>query len=296
MAISLEFDYHKPKSLKEASRLCAKYKDKARILAGGTDLINWIKEDAITPKTLIDIKGIPELKKIKASKNSVFIGANVTFEELLDSAIIKKRYPLIFEMAKTVASVGIRNRATLTGNICAAVPSCDAGPVLLVYDQVEIVAVSQGKTRKIKIKDWFIGPKKTSLKKNELVKGITIKNPGKCGASYVKLGRYKGEDLAQASVAVIILPGNKFRVSCGAVGPKPLKALKTEALLNNNGFNPETLRTAKTRILEEISPIDDIRASKEYRNHMMPIMLERGINAALSRLTGNGPKYGTSFL
>ncbi|MBI4669932.1 MAG: xanthine dehydrogenase family protein subunit M [Elusimicrobia bacterium] len=332
MPIALEFEYHKPRTLKEALGLRAKIKGSS-VLAGGTDLVNWLKEDLVKPAALIDIKAIKELKHLEVSKDSLFIGSNVTFEELIESKVIREKYPLIFEMSKTVASVAVRNRATIAGNICSAVPSCDAGAVLMVYGDVGVIAVSstlgpsgspagtrssrpgspaqtppqklceagvEGASageRKIAIKDWFAGPKKTSLKSDEIVKGVLISNVDKKhGSAYTKLGRYKGEDLAQASVAAYVSSDGLWRIACGAVAPTPVRTPKTEAILKGKANDPKAIEAAKKQIVEEIAPISDIRASKEYRSHMIAVMLERAVAAASSRLAGKGPEYGTSFL
>ena len=108
----------------------------------------------------------------------------------------------------------------------------------------------------------------------------------------MKLGRYKGEDLAQASVAVLALSNRQYRVAFGSVAPVPIRAKKIEKVLNGNPLDENLLRTAKELIPEEIAPITDIRASQEYRMHMCEVMFERAIKAAAARLEGNDPAYG----
>ena len=135
MAITHEFDYLKPGTLREAVSTLRRHGPRACILAGGTDLVGLISDGMAAPETVVDIKGIPGLDRIEFKNTILSIGALVTFSDLLHSPVIAKKFPVIQEMAGWVASVGIRNRATMVGNLCSAVPCCDSGAVLLVYEQ-----------------------------------------------------------------------------------------------------------------------------------------------------------------
>lgn len=294
--IAHEFEYVKPKTLDEALEVLAKPRSRAQVLAGGTDLIGWMRDDLVAPDVVVDIKGIAGLKEIEFSRDTLFIGALVTFSELIESRVVRERFPLLVEMARTVGSPGIRNRATVVGNICSAVPSCDSGPVLLVYE-ADVLVVGRQAKRRIGINEWFLGPKETVLREGEIVTGLELPYPAKGhGGSWVKLGRYRGEDLAQASVAVLALPGNGYRVAFGAVAPTPVRARKIEALLNDRELQDSLIQEAKGLVPQEIAPITDIRASREYRIHMVEVMLERGVKAAAARLEAKGPAYGTSLI
>ncbi len=296
MSIAHEFEYKKPNDLREAIKLFSAYGKKARILAGGTDLIGWIREEMVAPEILIDIKDIKDLAKISFKSGTLTLGALVTFSDIIESHMVLEKFPLLWEAAHKVASVGIRNRATLVGNICSAVPCCDAGPPLLVYE-ADIVVRGKGRERKIPIGEWFQGPRKTALKDGEIVVAVQIPQPAKShGACYVKLGRYRGEDLAQASVAAVALPKNIYRIAFGAVGPTPVRGLKTEAVLRGKMLDEDVYAAAKIAAVKEIKPITDIRATKEYRTHMIEVMLERCLKAASERLVGEGPEYGTDVI
>lgn len=296
MPITHEFEYFKPKNLAGALKILSKYKGKARVLAGGTDLVVKLKEGLETPDAVVDIKGIKELGQLKLKNGSLFIGALVTFTDLIESEVVRKKFPLIWEAAGTVASVGVRNRATVVGNICSAVPSLDSGPVLLVHEAC-VLARRAGRQRRIPASKWFTGPKKTALSGNEMVTGILVPLPKKkSGGCYVKLGRYCGGDLAQAGVACFVLSGNDYKIAFCAVSPVPKRADKIEALLKGSELSDSLLRQAQELVDSEVSPITDIRSTKEYRLHMAKVMLERGIRAAVSRLAGNGPEYGESLI
>ena len=295
MPITCEFEYFKPRTLSEALKLLSKDKGSC-VLAGGSDLLVWMKEGLRSPKTIVDVKGIGSLDELKIVQGSARIGAGVTFSEIIENETVRKKLPLLWECSRTVASVGIRNRATLAGNICSAVPSLDSAPALLAYEAVVEVRGSRG-TRRVPITEWFLGPKKTALKAGELVTAVVIPLPKKkAGSCYVKLGRYQGEDLAQVGVGVLALAGDEYRVAFCAVGPVPSRARRIEALLAGKALDDALLSQAKELVPEEISPITDIRASKEYRLHMAQVMLGRGLKAARARLAGEAPACGENLI
>jgi carbon-monoxide dehydrogenase medium subunit len=296
MAIAHQFDYVKPGNLREAVKTLARYGSRAQVLAGGTDLIGLISDDKLKPEIVLDIKGIPGLDRIEFKNGVLTIGALVTFSDLRDSPVIAKKFPVIREMTGWLASVGIRNRATMVGNLCSAVPCCDSGPILQVYDASMLVAGPAGK-RKVALNEWFVGPRQTVLKRGEIATGVAVSLPKKKhGACFVKLRRYEGEDLAQASVTVLALAVNRYRVSFGAVAPRPIRGERIEALLEGQELTDGLIQQAVRLVPEAIAPITDIRATKEYRMHMVGVMLERGLRAAVSRLEGRGPEYGTSLI
>ena len=296
MAIAHQFEYVKPGTLRDAVRTLGRYGPRACVLAGGTDLVGLISEGMAAPEAVVDIKGVPGLDQIEFKDGVLSIGALVTFSDLRDSPIIAGKFPVIREMTGWVASVGIRNRATMVGNLCSAAPCCDSGAVLLVYDAVVLVTGPNGK-RKVPLRDWFLGPRKTVLKRGEIATGVAVPLPKqKHAACFVKLRRYEGEDLAQASVTVLVLAGNRYRVSFGAVAPRPIPAERIQALLEGQPLSDALIQQALRLVPEEIAPITDIRATKEYRAHMIGVMLERGLRAAVARLAGTGPEYGTSLI
>ncbi len=296
MSITHQFDYVKARSTDEALQALSLHGRGASVLAGGTDLIGWLRDDLVTPSLLVDIKDIPELGQLEVQGDRLLVGALVTFNRLLELAPVQQRFPVLQEVARAVASCGLRNRATLVGNICSAVPCCDGGPVLLACDAVVAVAGPAGR-RQIPIGQWFLGPRRTALEPNELVLGLEIPLPPQPhGGCYVKLGRYRGEDLAQASVLALALPGPEYRVAFGAVAPTPVRGTRVEQLLRGRALDDEVIGQACRLALSEIAPITDIRASREYRSHMIQVMLGRALRAAADRLSGVGPPYGQSLL
>ncbi|HNV71775.1 MAG TPA: xanthine dehydrogenase family protein subunit M [Candidatus Ozemobacteraceae bacterium] len=296
MTIAHPFEYHRPTTLADAVRLLADYQGKASVLAGGTDLINWLKEDFVTPPAVVDIKAIADLKSIGWVNNTLAIGATTTFSELMHSPQVQELFPLIVEQSHVVACHGVRNRATMVGNICSGVPCCDSGPILLVYDATVQVVGPKG-ARAIPISQWFVGPKKTSRDPQEIVTRVDVPLPAKKSAGvYVKLGRYRGEDLAQASVAMLAMEDGEIRVAFGSVAPTPIRSRKIEDLLRGQVVTDALLQKLDTLVEAEIAPISDLRATKEYRLHTTKIMTRRAVQAVHQRLAGRGPAYGTSLL
>ena len=292
--IANEFEYRRPTTLPEATKYLAEHPGSVRVLAGGTDLVAWLRDDAVAPDLVVDIKSIPDLHDLRLDGDTLHIGSLVTFSELINSEIVKERAPLFAEMAETVASTGIRNRATLVGNICSAVPSCDAGPVLLAYDTTVHLTGPNG-SRTVDINDWFVGLRKTARTDDEIVTHLTVEVP-EHGGVYVKLMRYAGEDLAQAAVGIVAYPGDEYRVVFGAVAPTPIRSSMIEDALRGKPLSDALIAEVVGMVGGEISPITDIRATEAYRSHICEVMLKRGLPAARDRLIGTGPAYGTRLI
>lgn len=296
MTIAVDFAYARPETIDEALALLAGHEGEVRILAGGTDLVPWLRDDLITPDLVVDIKRLPGLGDLDVVDGALRIGALVTFADLVASPLIAKFLPMLGEAAGTVGSVGIRHRATLVGNICSAVPSCDSGPPLLVHEAMVHVIGSEG-GRVVPIREWFLGPKQTVLDRGELVAHVTVPIPPvPRGAAFVRLSRYAGEDLAQASVAVLSLPEGEWRVAFGALAPTPVRAPAVEAALSGRQANDGAIADALRLVPDAIAPITDMRASKEYRMAMAGVMLRRALHLAETRRAGAGPAYGTAVM
>lgn len=284
MAIPYELGYERPETLEQAVNLLGEYGKKARVLAGGTDIINQMKQGFRAPEILIDIKGIRELDEIKITGNEVHIGSLVTFNDLRNSVVIREKVNVLYEAAGLVASTGVRNRATMVGNICSAVACMDSAGPLLVHEAV-IHTISNRGEHKYPVQDWFIDNRKTALPDDEMVTKVSIPIPDKKYAgAYQKMMRYSGEDLSQANVTVLITVDKIFRVAFGSVGPIPKRSPKIEKLMTTEGTAGETIEKAKAMIETIIAPISDVRATKEYRMHMTKVMFERAVNNALERL------------
>lgn len=283
MPIPYDFAYEKPETLESAVKLLGEYGKNARLLAGGTDLANQMKQGFRVPEILIDIKGIRELEAIRMDENNLHIGSLVTFADIRKSDMIRDFMYILYEAAGLVASTGVRNRATMVGNICSAVACMDSAAPLLVHEAV-VHTLSPSGSKKYPIQEWFVDNRKTVIGDHEIVTHVSVPIPEKKYAgAYQKMMRYSGEDLSQSNVGVLMLGANSFRVAFGSVGPIPKRSPKIEKLLNTEGVSKATIEKAKEMVEKVIAPITDVRASKEYRMHMTKVMLERALNLALER-------------
>lgn len=272
-----KFEYLKPNSSEETVSFLTKYGEKAQILNGGTDLIVGMRDKIIQPEYVVDIKAIPHLNKVTYSEQEgLVIGATVTLNEISDSKIVQDHYPILAEACKTIGSYQVRNRATLVGNICNASPSADTAPPLLVLDaEVNIIGPAGEKT--VPLNKFFMGVKKNILKKGELVTSVTVPPvEDEWTGVYLKQGRRKDVDLATVGVAVVCIR-DEIRIALGAVAPTPVRAFKTEVLLKGKAIDESLLEEAGESALTEVSPISDVRSSKEYREEIIKVLLKRAI-------------------
>ena len=283
-----KFEYRRPTSLQEALSLLAQYKGKARLLAGGTDLVPKLKRREIeAPSYLIDIKSIAGLDYIKYDEvEGLKIGALATIHAVESSPIIKERFPVLAQAAYSMASVQVRNRATLAGNICNAVPSADTAPALLTL-QARVKLASQKGERWVDIEDFFTGPKETVLTDEEMLLEIEVPNlPLSHKGIYLKLSPRRSMDLAVVGVAVVAVPENgvfkDVRIALGAVAPTPIRARRAEEVLRGQSLNEELIRTAAKIAEEEARPIDDHRASAWYRKKMVNVLVKRALRQIIS--------------
>ena len=236
-----------------------------------------MRDKIIQPEYLVDIKAIPQLNRITYSEqDGLHIGATVTLNEISDSKVIQRNYPILAEACKTVGSYQVRNRATLVGNICNASPAADTAPPLLVLDaKVNIIGPTGEKT--VPINQFFAGVKKNILKKGEIVTSITVPPiKGKWTGVYLKQGRRKEVDLATVGVAVLCVR-DEVRIALGAVAPVPVRAVKTEEFLKGKTIDEPLLEKAGKSALGEVSPISDIRSSQEYREEIIKVLVRRAI-------------------
>lgn len=290
--IPFDFEYHSPSSLGEALALLSKYGLEARILAGGTDLLVDMKQRLIEPRHLIDIKRIPELKLLREDSGGFMIGSAVKLRELERSEAIKMRLPLLHEAISSMGSVQVRNMATLGGNLCRASPSADAAVALLALG-AEAQIAGPKEIRMAPIEEFFLGPRATLLRPDEILTGVYVPHPPKgAGSSFIKLGR-TSLDLAIVNIAVTLrLRGgavDQCRIAMGAVAPKPLRLREVEEFLLGKELTPMVLEEAAGMVEASIKPITDIRATAEYRREVSMALTRDALRTAMGRCGGQRP-------
>lgn len=269
-------DYYKAGTIEEALQLLNTMQGKTNILAGGTDLMVDMRKGIHNPDNLIDIKGITELARIELRENGLFIGATVTCNQLIGNQQVQEYYPLLVEAAKKVASHQIRNRATLVGNLCTASPGADTAPSLLVLGTAVLVTGPNGE-RTIPLPQFFTGVKQNALEKGEMVTGLIVaRHPAGARGKYMKKARIKGPDLSAAGVAGFISPEEKLiRFAYGALAPTPRLVDASELFFNQQGNLEEKLEQLLQMVEESISPITDVRSTREYRIRVAKVYTKR---------------------
>jgi carbon-monoxide dehydrogenase medium subunit len=266
--------YLKPRTVEEV--LSALDGENAKVLAGGTDLLVDMRNGIIKPDLLVDIKGIGDLKLLSFDSGGVAIGSCVTLNEIIDNANMKKKCPVLCYAASSIATFQLRNRATAVGNICNASPAADMFPPLFILGAMVVIATKR-EERKVSIRDFVTGVKKTSLKKGEIVVRVEVPLPP-VGARmlFLKKQRIRGHDLAIINMAGIAHRDSKMlRLCIGACGETPMVIPDTDQLYRSVK-DPVKLSEEVSRLaLGAISPIDDVRASAEYRRDMVGVYVKR---------------------
>lgn len=280
------FDFIQPATIDAAILALAEYSPNVRILNGGTDYLVELKHVAQSPGVVIDVSRLQGLKGIEIVDAGLRIGAGVTHTEIMADPLIKEHVPAMIDAAHTVGAVQTRNLGTLGGNLVTCVPSMDSGPTLLALD-ADVTILGVKGTRQSSLTDFFVAPRKTSLEPDELLLEIIIpkENLGK-PASFIKFGLRKGQALALVNAASALwVEGNKFkdvRIALGAVAPVVIRASKAEALLEGQSVSEGLIQEAAKIAVGEAKPIDDFRASKEYRNDLIEVGTRRTLQAALA--------------
>ncbi|MFH1123596.1 MAG: xanthine dehydrogenase family protein subunit M, partial [Pseudomonadota bacterium] len=277
--------------IEECLGLLGQYGRKARVAAGGTDLIPRMKWGELRPEVVIGMSQIPDLDEIELSMTAgLKIGALTTIADLERSGIINEYYPILARAAAVLGSVEIRNRGTVGGNLCNAAPSADMAPSLLVLDAMAVIASESGE-RKVPLKDFFVGPGKTVLSEAEIL--VRLEAPPmrpRTGGEYIKLGIRKAMDIAVVGVAALITTDatkgvcHDAKIALGAVATVPMRAREAEALLKGKTLSREIIDQAAERASREASPVTDIRASEGYRREMVRVLTGRAIRQAIDNI------------
>jgi len=274
-----EFDFLAPKTLNAALRAIEARGRNYKLLAGGTNLIPDLREGNIRAQLVVDLGGIDTLKYIREEKGTVRVGALATIADLLNSPVIKKHAPVLWEAAYRFAGPLIRNRATVGGNLVDASPAADtAVPLLALKAQVKLQSLKEQRT--VGLDKFFTGYQKTVIRPGEILVEVAFPIPGHgTKQGYHKLGRRNAMAISVASVAMVLrLNGHACTdasIALGAVAPIPLRAKKAEALLLGKAVDEALARKCGGMAAASAKPIDDIRASAEYRRLLCEVLVRR---------------------
>ena len=265
-------EFLQPKTMREALDLLQSGRT-IRFLAGGTDLLVLLRAGAVTCDAVMDIKKLPELSAFAYTGAGLEIGGAVTCNQIIEADFLRGAHTSLKSAARTLANSLLRNRATLVGNLCNASPGGDMITTCLVLGGAAHTVSPRG-AREIALKDFFTGVKKAALAPDELVVKVVFLEADGRGA-YLKKSR--GHDLAQVGLAGFYGADGALRLAAGAVGPTPVLF---DALGRYTQSELLAARDVVTRIvLSSVSPIDDVRSSKEYRLAMLKYFTEKMLDA-----------------
>ena len=290
MDVLKSFDYSRPRTVKEATEALARLGTRAKVIAGGTDLLVQMRAWEVGPDCLIDLKGVKALGLVGRGKRGVLhIGATVDLRTIETDDAIRAHFRPLGEAAAKIGSIQVRNLGTIGGNICNAAPSADTAPALLVLNARARI-VGAGGRRSVPLVDFFAGPGKTVLGRDEILAGLDLPSvPPRSGADYQRVSTRKAMDLAVVGVAALVTlePGDSVcreaRIALGAVAPTPMRVPEAEELLKGQALLPNVLREAARVAAAAARPISDARGSAEYRREMVEVLTRRTLTAALKQ-------------
>ena len=277
---SAAFDYVKPKALQEALSLLEQGGDDARLIAGGQTLLATLNMRLSEPSVLIDITDVAELKGISIVGDSLRIGALVTHTEIEDSELVAKHAPLLKAAAPHIAHRAIRNLGTWGGSLAYGDPAAEWPACSLTLRATMIIHGPAGE-RRISANDFFIDLYTTSLEPDEILVATEIPLASKQEVFYFhELARRHG-DYAVAGLAAVAQKQGDVLTNCAftffSVGATPVMAIKAQNLVNGQKLNDELIAKAVAEARNEIEAIADITNSAEAKQHLIGVLLERGL-------------------
>ncbi len=287
--IIFDFEYFTPRTIKEALELLSRYgEEECKVIAGGQSLLILMKQRLITPKYLIDIKGLSDLDYINLDdKQGLKIGALTTHRCIEKSPVIQNGFNVLSEMEQNVSSVETRNWGTIGGNVCHGDPGGDPTPVLMALNgKLKVTSLSGERT--INAEDFVLYYYETALRHDELLTEIQVPSlPPNTGVKFAKFSQIAG-DYANASVAMSITLDEKeicddVRIALGSVAVAPMRAKKAEEMLKGKNISDELLAEAGQIASEEASPTTDAEVSAEYKRDLVKVLIRRVGKEALER-------------
>lgn len=289
----MRFQYLQPLTLQEATSLLAEKDGEAKVIAGGTDLINLIRTKAIRPRYVIDIGRLPGLDRVRYDGDgALFIGALATLRTLETSIDVKQRHPVIAQAAGQIGSVAIRNVGTIGGNLCHASPAADTAPSLIALGATVKIVGPDGE-RTVALEEFFTAPGRTVLQRGEILAEICVQPmPPRSKGVYLKHASRGAADLAIVGVAVVATTNlgrcQGVKIALGAVASTPMRARKAERVLDGKEINDALVEQAAEAAAAESHPITDVRASADYRKEMVKVFTQRAIRKLIPQKTAAG--------
>jgi len=285
------FEYVAPTTLREAVEVLGRHGERARVLAGGTDLFLRMERGGWAPDVVVDLKGVPGLADIHFDAGrGLALGALALHADVAAHPVVRERYPVLAQGAGWVGGPQMRNRGTVGGNLCNASPAADtASPLIALGARVRLAG--PGGERVVALDDFFLGPGKTVLAPGEVLVEVLVPPPARrSGGDYQRRTRTAMDIAVVGVAAVVALDGGatctEARIVLASVAPTPLRARAAEAALRGKGLTPDRIAEAARAAAAESKPIDDVRASAGYRRTIVEVLTRRALNNALARARG----------
>lgn len=283
------FDYQRPGSLRELEGVLARHAGQCHLLAGGTDLLVLVKEKLLSPRLVVDVGELGELQGIgEGPGGELTIGAGTKVAAIEASALVRERAPALAFAAGQLGSSQVRHMATLGGNCCHGSPSAETPPVLLAHG-AEVTLAREGGERRLPIEAFWLAYRKTALEPGEYLKSFHLPAlPARGCVSYRFQGLRRAMEIDMVNVGCYLELDPKkqkaaaVRIALGAVGPIPYRAVGAEAALTGARVGPGFFEEAGRLAAEEAKPIDDVRASANYRRRLVAVLVSRALAACAS--------------
>ena len=285
------FAYAAPSTVEEAVEILTKHGDKARPMAGGTDLLVQVRGGRFDLDVVVDVKKIPELTEVNNSKDNLKIGGAVPCHMLYEDKEISELFPGLIDAASLIGGIQIQSRSGFGGNLCNSTPSADGICPLIVHSAVAHVEGPSG-GRDIPVEEFCTGPGANALGKGEMLVSIDIPNQGEnFGSAYERFIPRNEMDIAVAAVGSSILLGSDgkikdARIALASVGPTPVFAKKASDSLIGKDANESSFSEAASIAKTECSPIEDMRGTVEQRQHLVEVLTKRTLTKSLERIGG----------
>jgi len=285
--IPAKFDYRKADTLEKAVQLLQEYGDEAKIISGGHSLVPILKSRLAQPGMLIDISRILSLSKIIEEEQVFTIGALTTHHQIESSPKIRNLCPLLAEVAAQIGDVQVRNRGTIGGSISHADPAADYPAALLALD-AKFVITGTGGVRSIRAENFFEGPFETALRENEILTSVHIPIPTHgTGGIYCKAAQ-QASGFAVCGVAALVELGNKglvlnARVGITGVAEVAYRATSVEEAVAGSAPSAENLEAASIHAADNITPLEDLYATPDFRRHLAQVWTMRALDRAARR-------------
>lgn len=282
------FELALPRSIDDCLKILTERAGEAKVVAGGTDLLPQLKNGLLTPRCVVDISGLAELRTVqRADGQGLRIGAAATARTIELDPHVRSKYPALAESGALVGSVQVRNLATVGGNLCNAAPSADMVPPLLALDAEAIILGPKGQ-RRVPLTSFFLGVRQTVLAADEMLLEVAVPAPGpRSGGHYLRHTPRRELDIAVVGVASQISVNDgvcaKARIALASVAPTPVRALAAEHALVGQPVTAALIERVAEVAVEAARPISDQRGSAEFRRHLVRVLTRRTLTTALER-------------